>query len=137
MIKFTLHHHTAKIFGIARDNLGFYEVVATGVLTPAAIRNLSAQATPLLMDARALVIRLDAALIAMDLADWPERKRSPDWEPPVALVVAPDTYVSAIALCEKLAEEGLIRAVFLPSQAELAYRWAARHAGLAHRAMPE
>ena len=137
MINFTLHRHTANISCCFYDKSGLCEVVATGVLTSDAITSLSAQAASRLQDATALVVRLDCALIVMDLRHWPARKRDQNWEPPVALVVAPDTYVSAIALCEKLAEEGLIRAVFLPSQAELAYRWAARHAGLAHRATPE
>ena len=137
MTDFTLHHHTAKICGIARDNFGLFEITATGVLTFEALQRLTAQAAPHLQSVTALVIRLDAALLTIDMADWPIRQRSALREPPVALVVSPEAHASAIVLCKQLAEAGLIRAVFLPSQLALAYRWAARHAVRAHQAAPE
>lgn len=137
MTTFTLQHHTAKLFCVRCDKSGLYEIAATGVFTINAMRSMTDQVFLKLQPASAMVVRFDSALIAFDFAQWPTKKRNPGWPLAVAFVVSQDTHDNAVALCKTLSEEGLIRAVFLPSQSRLAYRWASRHAGLARQAAPE
>lgn len=76
----------------------------------------------------AVVIRLDRMLLLVPL---PYVERAPELvmkSPPGAFVVPPEQADSWRNYCRELSELGVMRAVFLPCQLELARQWAQRHA---------
>lgn len=120
-------YQTAKVVLRPLDS-GVVEVTYYGVLSREAFRTLKNQVHQAAEGVPALVVRLDKALIiASDIApppEWDSQKKIPI----AALVVRPEHLGIWIDYSHRVALIGVMRAVFLVSQIELAYRWAEAHA---------
>jgi len=107
---------------------GVVEVTYYGVLNREAMSNLKREIHEAAKDAPALVVRMDRALIiASDIApppEWDSKKKIAT----AALVVRPEHFEMWTDYGHRVALLGVMRAVFLVSQASLAYRWAEAHA---------
>lgn len=114
----------AKGFCLAR---GLCEVVYTGPLTRSGYSALRAGVLRETEKARALVLRMDRAMVLLD--DDPHADVAPYLgdEPPAALVSSADQFAYWNEYARRLAAVGVMRAVFLSSRLELARLWAERH----------
>ncbi len=112
------------------NSISFY-----GFLTRKGFAALRCQVDAQALNAPAIVLRLDTALLAGrdDFIDADVCTHEA-----VALVVPPDRYEQALALSRKMASLwGVRRPVFLPEQAALAYQWAAHVAQSQYAKLPQ
>lgn len=98
------------------------ELTYCGLLTDAAYSVLVGDVIRQISDAPSAVIRYDKAMVVMAL----DREVPPHVAntPPAAIIVLPEQMEFWRRYSRKLADLGLMRAVFLPSEAQAAYRWA-------------
>lgn len=101
---------------------GVVEVSYAGLITDATYAPLVGQAIRALADAPSAVIRYDRAMILMEFVR--EVPASAAGTPPAAIIVLPEQMGFWRGYSRKLADLGLMRAVFLVSEAAEAYRWA-------------
>lgn len=115
---------------------GVIEITYYGILSRDVLRELKRQILIAAEDAPALVIRMDKALvIASDISpppEWDSQKKIPI----AALVVPPAHFEMWTEYGHRVALIGVMRAVFLVSQLDLAYRWAGAHALAALAILP-
>lgn len=113
---------------LRRLDSGVVEASYYGVLTRGALAALKGMIYQAVGDAPAFVIRLDRALtVDSNMApppEWDAKKKIPI----AALVVRQEDLGIWTDYSHRVALIGVMRAVFLVSQVELAYQWAEAHA---------
>jgi hypothetical protein len=101
-------------------------VTFSGPIGGAAIEVLERRVLP---DRRASVVSLDRLDRALTIWDGPAQvnvQNWPQWVPPAAVIVREDQYERHAEFCRLLAQRGLIRVPFLPSQLEWAQAFVER-----------
>jgi len=116
---------------------GVVEVTYTGLITAASYPALARETIAAITGAPSAVIRYDRALIVDDVVRGEVPARALD-TPPAAVIVLPEQMEFWRSYARKLADLGLMRAVFLVCEEVVAYRWASvvaiphrRHLGCA------
>lgn len=110
--------------------------LVTGPLTPAVMPQLRSLTLnrPAQAGAQALVLRLDSALMLTPVEEHTKQQAvgvsTAGGMLPVALVVQPQNLEDFRAHAWRLAQRGIVRGVFLPTELDAAYEWAARMARL-------
>jgi hypothetical protein len=107
---------------------GVIEVNYYGVLSHESLRHLKREILPSVAEAPALVIRMDKALIVASSVETPAGWSVNKNIPLAALIVRPEHFEMWVDYSHRVALVGVMRAVFLISQLDLAYRWARGHA---------
>ena len=122
----TYRYNGANVSGEFVSRTGMLETSYGGVLTSAAFDVLRGDVLRETARASAVVIRMDKSLIAM--ADMPDVPRGTYHVRAVtgAVIVRADQYAMWSAYARRLAQIGVMRAVFLDSQGALPYEWALR-----------
>jgi hypothetical protein len=115
---------------------GVAQALVTGPLTPAVMPELRAMTLnrPTLAGAQSLVLRLDSALMLTPVEQHTKNQSagvsSAAGLLPVALVVDGSHLDDFRAHAWTLAQRGIVRGVFLPTELYAAYEWATRMARL-------
>lgn len=113
---------------LRRIENGVVEVAHYGVLTRPSIAWMGPRILAATLDAPALVVRMDTALVAASaIPDFPIRQRGRNL-PVAAIVVNPENIEMLTDYTHRMALAGAMRAVFSVSQVGLAYQWAQAHA---------
>lgn len=119
----TFNYRSAKAV-CQQLSLGISEVTYYGILDPPSLVFLRSRVVDYTNGMRAVVVRMDTALTAFNemptLSSVLYRMDSPT----AAVVVHPEHYEMWWGYAHALAEIGVMRAIFLASQKDLAYRWA-------------
>ena len=121
---------------VAQSTKGVMQVAYYGPIGAETLCYLRGLLITLSMDAPAVVIRMDYAMFALDVAPPIPNGMYTGRSPPAALIVRRDAYAMWSAYGRQVAALGVKRAVFCDSQIELAYLWAEEHACLEREQLP-
>lgn len=105
------------------------------MLTEEATHALWTEHHPKTRLAPALVVRIDTAACAFGDPGVISKKQMAE-TPPSALVVPPSLYVKYKVFIRGLAERGILRSIFLPTQVEYARQWAEDHCRVGDQQSP-
>jgi hypothetical protein len=115
---------------------GLVEVCYYGVLSPSSFGYLREKMTNQTRGARGAIVRMDTGVTTFtSLLPVPVGLYGVD-SPTAAVVVLPDHYEMWWTYAHALAEIGVMRAIFLTSQRDLAYRWAEAQARASLSGLP-
>lgn len=131
----TYHSATVRVYALPDSRKGVLEVVWGGVLTEEATHALWTEHHPKTRLAPALVVRIDTAACAFGDPGVISKKQMAE-TPPSALVVPPSLYVKYKVFIRGLAERGILRSIFLPTQVEYARQWAEDHCRVGDQQSP-
>ena len=109
---------------------GVCEGVYTGPVTENALNTLRNEALNATLQYKVYVVRLEKALTVMGDEAQIENGIYAAHRPPGALIVRPDQYNFFQKYALKAAKYGVIRTVWVESNAQLAYEWALRRSYL-------
>jgi hypothetical protein len=123
---FSYHSATVRIDALPESRGGVLEVVWGGLLTEEATHALWSAHHQTTRLAPALVIRIDTGACAFGDPGVISKAQMAE-TPPSALVVPPSLYDKYRVFIRDLAERGILRAIFLPSQLLYARQWAEDH----------
>lgn len=132
---YSYHSATVRVYPIPRINRGVLEVSWGGILTAEATQALWRAHHAVTRTAPALVIRLDGAVCAFGSPGVISKAQMAQ-TPPSALVVTPALYAGYKVFIRGLAERGVLRAIFLPSQIDYARQWAVDHCRASGQQLP-
>jgi len=120
---FTCHHLSAKATCRQLPS-GLMEVCYYGLLSCESFGALREKITQHTMGAIGAIVRMDTGVTTfVSMLPVPVGLYAPD-SPTAAVVVHPAQYEMWWTYAHALAEIGVMRAIFLASQKDLAYRWA-------------
>lgn len=105
---------------------GLCEAIYTGPMTQKAFDSLRSEALQASADCSAYVLRLDQALIAMGDAPPIEHDTYAPSTPAGAIIVRLEQYQFWQDYALKASKYGIVRTVWVESNARLAYEWALR-----------
>lgn len=111
-------------------NSGLCEAIYTGPMTAKAFETLRSEKLQATTQCSAYVVRLDRVLVAMGIDEPLEKYSYAPNTPPGAMIVRLDQYEFWQAYALQAAELGVVRTVWLESNARLAYEWALRRCHL-------
>lgn len=126
----------AGLADVSAPARGVCEIRYRGVLTRPTFERMRADVLQAVSDAGALVLRMDRALMAIGQLEVGAPDEYGHNPAPGAVVVNRDQVEFWADYSSQIARKGVMRAVFLDSQLELARHWAVRHAR-AHAAREE
>lgn len=106
-----------------------WRVEYAGLMTQTWLNVLRAQEVEATKDARVLLIRMDKVYMIMDSAPTMHCGHKRINNAPGVMVVREDQYAKWAIYASKMAQAGIMRAIFLPSQAEQAQRMVDRLSG--------
>lgn len=107
---------------------GIFEVTYTGGMTEKAFDALRFEALNAARSATAFVVRLDGTLFRPEDGPDVDAESYGQDVAPGALIVRLDQYAGFVAYAAKAARFGVMRSVWLETNAEKAYEWAIRQA---------